>query len=455
MLEGMYEGHLISLKYKLNIIRHNKMARTRIIILSLGLFLITMLVLSCLSTTNFNLQNHALAQSYAPTIKSRNLVIDLGDGVKTKAQLTYPATGKGPFPAVLMMQGSGAIDMNSTLTKDAKPFWEIVQYLSERGFAVLRFDKRGVGATSYTIGNASAYGNATGDDFINDGKKALNVLVQQPEVDPNRINILGHSEGTQYAPRIAIDNSTMVKNVILMATLAQNPPKVVEYATDVSLPLEYAMQVLDQYHTGLISIEQIANSPVLLNFLPLSHSLLLANNTEAITKAVAKVFGTSSDYISIDKQLKPMLVKKYENTTSFAPSNACVLNPAGVGLCPILWESLSSMIPNLSIIGNVSNSTGILILHGENDSLTPVQEALLLQQRLTDVNHPDHTLITYPNLGHAFYPSSKWSSSWGPVQPYVLADLYSWLAAHSGLTNPSAAAATHFTSTSSFNSTAK
>jgi hypothetical protein len=37
----------------------------------------------------------------------RNLAIDLGNGVKTKAQLTYPATDKGPFPAVLMIQGSG------------------------------------------------------------------------------------------------------------------------------------------------------------------------------------------------------------------------------------------------------------------------------------------------------------------------------------------------------------
>jgi predicted alpha/beta hydrolase len=154
------------------------MVRTRSITLSLGLFLITMLVLSCLSTSVFNLQNRALAQSYVQTIKDRNLVIDLGDGVKTNAQLTYPAIGKGPFPAVLLIQGSGAIDMNSTLTKDAKPFWQIAQYLSERGFAVLRFDKRGVGATSYTISNSNAYGNATTDDFIHDAEKALNVLIQ-------------------------------------------------------------------------------------------------------------------------------------------------------------------------------------------------------------------------------------------------------------------------------------
>jgi len=80
-------------------------------------------------------------------------------------------------------------------------------------------------------------------------------------------------------------------------------------------------------------------------------------------------------------------------------------------------------------------STNILILNGENDIRTPVQQAFLLQQRLTEVNHPDHTLITYPNLGHAFYSSSQWSTGIGPIEPYVLADLYSWLESHSGITN--------------------
>ena len=105
-----------------------------------------------------------------------------------------------------------------------------------------------------------------------------------------------------------------------------------------------------------------------------------------------------------------------------------------IGVCPVLWKSLSSLIPNLSIIGNVSKSTGILILNGENDTQTPVQQAFLLQQRLTDVNHPDHTLITYPDLGHLFYPSSQWQTGIGPIQQYVLADIYSWLESHNGFT---------------------
>jgi dipeptidyl aminopeptidase/acylaminoacyl peptidase len=98
--------------------------------------------------------------------------------------------------------------------------------------------------------------------------------------------------------------------------------------------------------------------------------------------------------------------------------------------------------PTLSIIGNVSKTTGILILNGENDSQTPVQQAFLLQQRLTDVNHPDHTLITYPNLGHLFYPSSQWLTRAGPIEPYVLSDLYAWLEAHSGLSNSNIASTT-------------
>ncbi|HJT48224.1 MAG TPA: hypothetical protein VJ729_08560 [Nitrososphaeraceae archaeon] len=43
-------------------------------------------------------------------------------------------------------------------------------------------------------------------------------------------------------------------------------------------------------------------------------------------------------------------------------------------------------------------------------------------------------MITYPNLGHEFYPSTQWQTEHGPIPPYVLADLYSWLESHSGFT---------------------
>jgi uncharacterized protein len=112
--------------------------------MSMGLLVITLLTLSCLSTSIFIQQEGALAQQNIQTIKYRILVMDLGKGVKTNAQLTIPAVGKGPFPGVLLIAGSGATDMNETLGKNAKTFWQISQYLTERGFVVLRYDKRSI-----------------------------------------------------------------------------------------------------------------------------------------------------------------------------------------------------------------------------------------------------------------------------------------------------------------------
>jgi hypothetical protein len=116
----------------------------------------------------------------------------------------------------------------------------------------------------------------------------------------------------------------------------------------------------------------------------------------------------------------------------------------------IIRKSAFDLDTTLGMIGNVSRSTGILILQGETDTKAPVQQAFVLQQRLTEVNHPDHTLITYPGLGHDLSPAIGYlpgSSMYGlvlpsgPIEDYALADLYSWLESHSGLSHSFATAA--------------
>jgi hypothetical protein len=59
----------------------------------------------------------------------------------------------------------------------------------------------------------------------------------------------------------------------------------------------------------------------------------------------------------------------------------------------------------------------------------------LLQQKLTEINHPDHLIITYPNLGHVFAPSNQWFTSPDPIEEFVLQDMFEWLEAHSGLSH--------------------
>ena len=232
--------------------------------LPLGLFLIGILTLSCLSAGIFKQQGQALAQQYIQTIKYRNLVIDLGNGVKTNAQLTFPAIGKGPFPGVLLIHGSGAHDKNETLgyvhkggAQPAKPFWQIAQYLSERGFAVLRYDKRGVGANK-TILNSNLWGNLTANQLKQDAEKALNILIQQLVVDPKKITLIGHSEGTIIVPRVTIDNPTRVKNIVLMGTVAQNLSDILHFQ-NVDEPLLLAKQVLDRDHDGILLLSEVAS----------------------------------------------------------------------------------------------------------------------------------------------------------------------------------------------------
>jgi uncharacterized protein len=59
--------------------------------------------------------------------------------------------------------------------------------------------------------------------------------------------------------------------------------------------------------------------------------------------------------------------------------------------------------------------------------MTSVEQGLLLRQRLTEVSHPNHLIIMYPDLGHLFSPSNQWMTSDGPIEEYVLQDLFGWL----------------------------
>ena len=80
-------------------------------------------------------------------------------------------------------------------------------------------------------------------------QKSWAVLLQQPEVDPNKISVIGHSEGGEIPARVTINNSDKVKNLVLIDSRIQNPYDALYYGV-VGLSLEYAKQVLDKNHNG-------------------------------------------------------------------------------------------------------------------------------------------------------------------------------------------------------------
>jgi len=128
--------------------------------------------------------------------------------IKLAGTLTTPP-GKGPFPAVILITGSGSQNRNEELMGH-KPFAVIADYLSRNGIAVLRFDDRGVGKSQGT-----PY-NATSADFVSDVEAAFNFLKNNPSVNQKSIGLIGHSEGGLIAPISASTN----KEIAFIVSLA-------------------------------------------------------------------------------------------------------------------------------------------------------------------------------------------------------------------------------------------
>ena len=116
-------------------------------------------------------------------------------GVQLAGTLTIPE-GEGPFPAVLLITGSGQQDRNETVF-DHKPFLVLADALSRRGVAVLRVDDRGVG------GSTGPVATATSADFALDAGAAFAFLETRPEIAHGRVGLIGHSEGGTIAPLVA------------------------------------------------------------------------------------------------------------------------------------------------------------------------------------------------------------------------------------------------------------
>lgn len=131
-------------------------------------------------------------------------------GIKLAATLTVPQ-GKGPFPAVALITGSGAQDRDESLLGH-KPFLVLADYLTRKGIAVLRTDDRG------TAKSGGVFATATTADFATDTEAAIAYLKTRPEVYPKRIGLIGHSEGGVIAPMVAARNRDVAFIVMMAGT---------------------------------------------------------------------------------------------------------------------------------------------------------------------------------------------------------------------------------------------
>jgi len=142
--------------------------------------------------------------------------------------LTLPSFVKPPYPAVLLITGSGLNDRDHIGTRqkpisDYKPFRQIADALSRNGFVVLRMDDQGVGCSE-----GGPLENVTIQERADDSRAGIEYLRTREEIDRDRIGLLGISEGGNIGPMIAASDPSIYA-LVIMAGSATNGIKITEY----------------------------------------------------------------------------------------------------------------------------------------------------------------------------------------------------------------------------------
>ncbi|MGH7524218.1 MAG: alpha/beta hydrolase family protein [Gemmatimonadales bacterium] len=143
-------------------------------------------------------------------------------GIRLGGTLTLPRDTHGRSPAVVTITGSGQEDRDEYIPVAGgyRPFRQIADTLGRRGIAVLRLDDRTVGASGGALGTSA--------DYADDIRAAVAYLRSRPEIDGDRIALLGHSEGGMIAPMVAATDPR-IRAIVLMAGPAESGLDIIHY----------------------------------------------------------------------------------------------------------------------------------------------------------------------------------------------------------------------------------
>jgi len=283
--------------------------------------------------------------------------------------LTYPSTSP-PFPAVILISGSGAEDRDESVFGH-KPFLILADYLTRRGIAVLRVDDRGVGEST------GKYVEATNADFASDVMAGIEFLKMQKEINPNKIGLIGHSEGGVIAPLVASQN-TEISFIVLMAGPGLPLEQILYMQGELIARANHISEeiISKQRHIQEIMFSQLKNEP----------NPEIAE--QKIRKALVEEFKDSSDKKlpimsedSINAQIQMVLSPWFRDFLAYDPKEA--LRKVK---CPVL------------------------ALNGEKDLQVPPKENLsAITQALRDGGNDNFETIEIPNLNHLFQTASTGS----------------------------------------------
>jgi pimeloyl-ACP methyl ester carboxylesterase len=307
--------------------------------------------------------------------------------------LTLPP-GEGPFPAVVLITGSGAQNRDEELLGH-RPFLVLADHLTRAGIAVLRVDDRGVG------GSTGSVPQSTSADFAGDVLAGVRFLKGHPRIAPGRIGLLGHSEGGLIAP-LAASRSADVAFIILLAGPgvpgAEILPAQVEAIDRASgMPEERIRKQVDLTRADL-RLMRAEKDPTALRA---QLKKLFAEHSDALDPKEIQAGGTDA---LVEQQVKAFSSPWFRYFLDYDPR------------------------PVLRLV-----RVPVLALNGELDRQVPVEQNLpAIEQALREGKNPDVTVRRMPGLNHLFQTArtgspAEYSTIDETLSPALLDTVTHWI----------------------------
>ncbi len=284
------------------------------------------------------------------------------EGWKLPGTLYVPTTGE-THPAVILVHGSGPNDRDETVG-DIKPFRDLATGLASQGILVMTYDKRTL-VHGERFASSDRY--TLDEETVEDALSAIEFVAARPDVDRDRVFMIGHSLGGMAAPRIA-SRTDQLAGLVVLAGAAR--------------PLE----------------------DILLEQLTFQDSLATAGGVESP--------------INLGELTSQIERVKSSELTDSTPTASLPL-----GVCASYWLDLRGYAPASVAIGC---KVPMLILQGENDLQVSMVDFEIWNDKLTD--RKDVTCKSYPKLGHLFTIDNADSSA--HVEGVVVADIADWISTH-------------------------